>query len=259
MRLRRGLLTRTVMGPFMTGNSTDAHTYYNADGNGNVTGFLNSKQPVVGRYLYDSYGNTLSLSGPQAEANPYRFSSKEYHANAGLYYYGYRFYEPSLQRWLNRDPIGEQTGLNLYRAFENDPIAKIDPIGLFNFVKAGVCAVNVMFGANDIITGLPLVTSGLALVTVGPIFGPVTPIEEAFATVDTAVGLRKVVRGVFKIKRGSQQCREAAKDPCKGHWVNLLGVLPFGSTYDDPGETSQTWDKIKNMPTSQKIGELLTF
>lgn len=90
MRLRRGVLARTVNGLLVTGNSADAHTYYNADGNGNVTCLLNSKQAVVGRYLYDSYGNTLSLSGPQAEANPYRFSSKECHYNAELYYWGCR-------------------------------------------------------------------------------------------------------------------------------------------------------------------------
>jgi RHS repeat-associated protein len=39
--------------------------------------------------------------------NLYRFSSKELHATSGLVYYLYRFYEPSLQRWPNRDPLGE--------------------------------------------------------------------------------------------------------------------------------------------------------
>jgi len=36
-----------------------------------------------------------------ATANVYRFSSKEVHPNSGLYYYGFRFYDPTLQRWLN--------------------------------------------------------------------------------------------------------------------------------------------------------------
>lgn len=128
LRVRRGLLARTANGLFVTGQSTDAHAYYNADGNGNVTCLLNSKQAVVGRYLYDSYGNTLSLSGPQAEANPYRFSSKEYHVNAGLYYYGYRFYEPSLQRWPNRDPIQERGGITLHAFVGNNPVLALDEI-----------------------------------------------------------------------------------------------------------------------------------
>ncbi len=32
----------------------------------------------------------------------------------GLCYHGYLFYDPYLQRWPNRDPIGEKGGLNLY-------------------------------------------------------------------------------------------------------------------------------------------------
>ena len=44
--------------------------------------------------------------------------------------YLYRFYEPNLQRWINRDPVGENGDINLYRLSRNDPIANIDPDGL---------------------------------------------------------------------------------------------------------------------------------
>jgi RHS repeat-associated protein len=64
-----------------------------------------------------------------AEANLYRFSSKEYHPSSGLVYYLYRHYEPNLQRWLNRDPIGELGGLNLYGYVSNDPLDRYDPFG----------------------------------------------------------------------------------------------------------------------------------
>jgi len=128
-----GLLARTDNG-LWNGSGTDgAHTYYSADGNGNVTCLLNSKQIVVGRYVYDPYGNTLSMSGPMAAVNPYRFSSKEYMGNSCLYAYGYRFYEPSLQRWLNKDPIGEHGGLNLYGMVGNDPLNYFDPDGLSTY------------------------------------------------------------------------------------------------------------------------------
>ena len=82
-------------------------------------------------YRYDPFGNTLSQSGSLAAANVYRFSSKEIHVTSGLmYYFGYRFYDPSMQRWLNRDPIGERGGLNLYGYVGNDPLDRIDPLGL---------------------------------------------------------------------------------------------------------------------------------
>jgi RHS repeat-associated protein len=59
----------------------------------------------------------------------YRFSSKELHVNSGLYYYGYRWYHPNLQRWLNRDPLEERGGINLYRFVRNRPVDLSDPWG----------------------------------------------------------------------------------------------------------------------------------
>jgi uncharacterized protein RhaS with RHS repeats len=49
---------------------------------------------------------------------------------SGLYYYGYRFYDPLTQRWMNRDPIGVEGGLNLYSFVLNEPANLIDPLGL---------------------------------------------------------------------------------------------------------------------------------
>ena len=39
------------------------------------------------------------------------------------------FYDPGLQRWINRDPIEEDGGMNLYAGF-NDPVSQMDPYGL---------------------------------------------------------------------------------------------------------------------------------
>jgi RHS repeat-associated protein len=61
--------------------------------------------------------------------NVYRFSSKERHANSGTYYYGYGFYDPNLQRWLNTDPIGEWGGFNLYMVVWNSPLNWHDRFG----------------------------------------------------------------------------------------------------------------------------------
>ncbi len=74
----------------------------------------------------------MSQSGSLAGANVYRFSSKEWLATPGLYYYGYRWYAPNLQRWLNRDPIGERGGLNLYAFVGNTATDQPDPFGLTN-------------------------------------------------------------------------------------------------------------------------------
>jgi hypothetical protein len=47
-----------------------------------------------------------------------------------LYYYGYRFYDPISQRWLNRDPIGEIGDQNIYRSFHNNSLQFYDASGL---------------------------------------------------------------------------------------------------------------------------------
>ena len=106
------------------------HYYYHSDGNGNVTALVTTNQIVVGRHVYDSFGITLSLSGTKADANPYWFSSLLYDADTDFYHYQRRVYVPAWQRWLNRDPIGELGGINLYGYVGNDPINFVDPFGL---------------------------------------------------------------------------------------------------------------------------------
>jgi RHS repeat-associated protein len=127
-----GLLART---------DASGSTYYHADAAGNITAMADASGNVVARYLYDPFGNLLGKWGALADANRYRFSSKEVHPNSGLYYYGFRFYEPNLQRWLNRDPIGERGGINLYGFVGNSPVNYVDPYGLsignyFGFTSA---------------------------------------------------------------------------------------------------------------------------
>jgi RHS repeat-associated protein len=85
---------------------------------------------VVARYLYDPFGNTLAMSGPKALINTYRFSSKPIHDGLGWYDYLRRWYAPEMQRWPNRDPIGERGGINLCGFVANDPVDRNDPLGL---------------------------------------------------------------------------------------------------------------------------------
>jgi RHS repeat-associated protein len=123
-----GLLARTDTHLFTIGDP-NAHALYHADAGGNITCLTSTNGIVVARYSYDPFGNLLSRSGSLADANLYRFSSKEWHPNSGIYCYGFRFYEPNLQRWLNRDPLEEDGGINLYRFVSSAPVGSIDPDG----------------------------------------------------------------------------------------------------------------------------------
>jgi RHS repeat-associated protein len=88
-----------------------------------------TRQTRVAEYRYDPYGRSLyTYDSLPSGGNRYRFSSKELVTSGNLYYYGYRFYDPNLQRWLNRDPI--ESSINLYRFVINEPIGMHDSYGL---------------------------------------------------------------------------------------------------------------------------------
>lgn len=124
-----GLLARTPSSDYLRSSSA-AHAFFFSDGNGNVTMLISTNQLVLAKYLYDSFGRTLSQSGPLAAVNVYRFSTKEVHVSSGLIDFGLRFYDPNLQQWVNRDPIAENGGLNLFSYVGNNPLGYIDPLGL---------------------------------------------------------------------------------------------------------------------------------
>jgi RHS repeat-associated protein len=77
------------------------------DGSGNVTALIDNATGVVAAtYEYDPFGQILRLDGDQAAKNPFRFSTYYTDHETGLIYYGLRYYDPSLGRFINRDPIG---------------------------------------------------------------------------------------------------------------------------------------------------------
>jgi RHS repeat-associated protein len=102
--------------------------YYHADAMGNVTALVDAWQNLAGTHKYDAFGGEISTSGYWATINPIRFSSKVLQGG-GIYDYGLRFYDPGLQRWLNRDPIEEKGGINMYQFVRNDPSNHFDPDG----------------------------------------------------------------------------------------------------------------------------------
>ena len=69
-----------------------------------------SQGDLAASYEYGPFGRPLRASGPDdfAAKNPFRFSTEYLDHETGLYYFGYRYYSPSLGRFLNRDPIGEE-------------------------------------------------------------------------------------------------------------------------------------------------------
>ena len=102
------------------------------DLNGNVMGLVKAANGTIStRYEYGPFGEVFCSVGELAGENPFQFSTKYTDFETDLVYYGYRYYSPDIGRWISRDPIEEQGGFNLYAFVNNDPINKIDTLGLF--------------------------------------------------------------------------------------------------------------------------------
>jgi RHS repeat-associated protein len=113
----------------------EEHRFPAYDANGNVGQLINEQCHAMAAYSYDPFGNVTEMAGAEAAANPWRFSTKPVEAGTGWLYYGFRYYQPETGRWLNRDPIEESGGTNLYRSFGNDGIGRYDILG--NWSPAG--------------------------------------------------------------------------------------------------------------------------
>jgi RHS repeat-associated protein len=104
------------------------------DGNGNVTALVSaSSGTVTANYEYGPFGELIRATGPMAFANPFLFQTEFYDWETGKYYVKHRYYDPSTGRFLNRDPMQEKGGRNLYCFVFNNPINQFDPYGLFEW------------------------------------------------------------------------------------------------------------------------------
>ncbi|MHC8348166.1 RHS repeat domain-containing protein [Pseudomonas sp. RT4P38] len=93
---------------------------------------LDDEAGVLTQEHYYSFGGTACWAGKSALAAKYksfRYSGKERDAT-GLYYYGYRYYSPWLQRWISPDPAGDIDGVNLFMFVRNSSVSRGDLNGL---------------------------------------------------------------------------------------------------------------------------------
>jgi RHS repeat-associated protein len=112
------------------------HFFPTYDGNGNVSEYLDATGSIAAHYEYDPFGRTIVANGSQAADFSYRFSTKPVDPATGLYYYGYRWFDPETGRWINRDPIEESGGVNLYGFVGNQAVTHVDRLGMWKIERS---------------------------------------------------------------------------------------------------------------------------
>lgn len=83
---------------------------------------------VVWRADYESWGQIRQLQTDGVQCS-IRFQGQWWDEETGLHYNRYRYYDPSIGRYISSDPLGVLGGLNQYSYVAN-PIHWIDPFGL---------------------------------------------------------------------------------------------------------------------------------
>ena len=121
----------------------DDDYYYTKDHLGSIREVTNSSETVVARYDYDPFGRRTKLTGSFDSDFGYTgHFTYDYNTSDSvpeLVLAPYRAYDPETARWLSRDPIEEEGGLNLYVYVHNTPVNTSDPSRRHRLIPCKSC------------------------------------------------------------------------------------------------------------------------
>jgi RHS repeat-associated protein len=97
------------------------------DGNGNLVATVNASSVVSSRMEFGPFGEVIRRTANVSL--PLQWSTRYTDVETDLTYYGFRFYDCRLGRWIGRDPIEEQDTVNLFAYVKNGPLLQFDRLG----------------------------------------------------------------------------------------------------------------------------------
>jgi RHS repeat-associated protein len=105
-------------------------SYYLHDAQGSVRGLADTAGEITDQYTYAAFGELVEQEG--ATDNPYLHTGQQYDEASGLYSLRARYYDPTVGRFLSRDPLEQWRNvreLNRYSYAANNPVNRTDPTG----------------------------------------------------------------------------------------------------------------------------------
>ena len=115
------------------------------DANGNITEYAGDGGEILSHCDYSAFGRELINAG--SDDFTYRFSTKPLCRKTGMLEYQLRKYNPWCGRWINRDAIEEDGGLNLYGYVGNNSKTMYDKngsIGVSGLILSGITSATIV-------------------------------------------------------------------------------------------------------------------
>jgi RHS repeat-associated protein len=150
-----------------TWQRTDSKYYYVKDHLGNIRVTLQQNGNLASARDYYPYGETLRAYTTAGVGDRYQFTEKERDTETNLDYFGARYYDGGIIRWLTPDPLADKYyGWSPYNYVLGNPLRYIDPDGravaaaplvapkAAYLILAGGATVLVAIGAEDMGRGL---------------------------------------------------------------------------------------------------------
>jgi RHS repeat-associated protein len=110
--------------------NVERRVYYHADFLGTPLVETNESGQVLAKAEYHPFGEEAEAG---SATDPHKFTGKELDSEFGLYYFGARYYDAHLGRFISVDPVGGASSdpqtWNRYAYARNNPLKYVDPDG----------------------------------------------------------------------------------------------------------------------------------
>ncbi|WP_259740100.1 RHS repeat-associated core domain-containing protein [Pseudomonas brassicacearum] len=121
-----------------TAQPFDVLAWYQCDHLGTPQELTDQNGDVAWSAQYKVWGEVREQRSALAQqhglTNPIRFQGQYHDHETALHYNRYRYYDPQVGRFISKDPISYDGGLNLYQYVPN-PMGWVDPLGLARIYK----------------------------------------------------------------------------------------------------------------------------
>ncbi len=115
-------------------NGPEQKYFHHIDLVGSIRAITDATGTVTASYEYEPFGVTVKMTG--TDQDNLGFAGKRLDEGSGLSYFGARYYDAEIGRFISKDPA--QDGRNWYVYCANNPLVYVDPNGLLKLTLEGM-------------------------------------------------------------------------------------------------------------------------